>query len=155
MESHRHNQSSSYQSLSLEDHGGLLSREPLSDAAGNAQLHSLAHAYHDYKGSEPRVDRPMYSIPTVPSQPPQQYPLGSTLEPRRQSTRRRRHHRFSDHRYSRNPIVDSPQYQAYRARQSRDGNQEDLKWPMLLEMAFLDGIPRHFPYASVTWLTHA
>lgn len=48
-------------------------------------------------------------------------------------------HRPRQYRYSRNPIAFSPQYQAYRARQSRDGNQEDAKWPEILELAFLDG----------------
>ncbi|KAH6669450.1 TEA/ATTS domain family-domain-containing protein [Halenospora varia] len=44
-------------------------------------------------------------------------------------------------RWTRNPIVDSPQYQAYRARSQREGNApEDQKWPEILEMAFLDAI---------------
>ncbi|KAF8848566.1 hypothetical protein BDZ45DRAFT_605753 [Acephala macrosclerotiorum] len=76
----------------------------------------------------------MYSIPTVPSQPARQ-PIANTLELRRQNTRKRRHMRFS-----RNPIVDSPQYQAYRARQNRDGNPNELKWPEILEVAFLDAL---------------
>jgi len=138
----RHILPSNYQHLSLEDSSELLlqPRQPLSNAAGNAQLRTLAsvHLYRDGKGHRLQTDRPMYSIPTVPSQPPRQL-LQGTLEQRRQNTRRRRHHR-----YTRNPIVDSPQYQAYRARQGRDGNQEDAKWPEILEIAFLDGnyLPR-------------
>ena len=75
----------------------------------------------------------MYSMPTLPSQPAGP-PIVNSLEARRQSTRRRRQHLT----YSRNPIVDSPQYQAYRARQSREGAKE-ATWPQQLEMAFLDG----------------
>ncbi|RDW87624.1 hypothetical protein BP5796_03318 [Coleophoma crateriformis] len=112
-------------------------RQPLSDSAGNAQLHALASGglYHDNKGSQPRVDRPIYTIPTVPSQPARQFNPNS-LELRRQTTRRRRQHR-----HTRNPIHDSPQYQAYRARQIRDGAPEsDQKWPEILEIAFLDAL---------------
>jgi transcriptional enhancer factor len=107
------------------------SREPLahSDSAGNATSIGL---YNDNKGAQRRTDMP-WMMPTVPSQPRQ--PIGSTLDLRRQSTRRRRHLRCS-----RNPIVDSPQYQAYRNRQNREGNPEDaIKWPEMLEHAFLDG----------------
>ncbi len=80
----------------------------------------------------------MQFIPTVPSQPPRQ-PIGNTLELRRQNTRRQRHLRYGRNSYSRNPIVESSQYQAYRARQNREGNTDDAKWPAVLEMAFLDG----------------
>lgn len=151
MDHRRHILPSSYQShqLSLEDLSVLSGiRTPLSDAAGNAQLHNLASVglYHDSKGLQPRVDRPMYSLPTVPSQPPPQS-LGNTLEHRRQATRRRRHQR-----YSRNPIVDSPQYQAYRLRQNRDSNPEDAKWPEILEIAFLDG-NCNLPHLSILQLT--
>ncbi|PMD38236.1 TEA-domain-containing protein [Hyaloscypha variabilis F] len=73
-------------------------------------------------------------MPTLPSQPARPLIVNS-LDARRQSTRRRRQMK-----YSRNPIVDSPQYQAYRARQSREGNAEDAKWPQQLEMAFLDAL---------------
>jgi transcriptional enhancer factor len=107
------------------------SREPLahSYSAGNTTSVGI---YHDNKGAQPRADMP-WMMPTVPSQPRQ--PTGSTLDLRRQSTRRRRHLRCS-----RNPIVDSPQYQAYRNRQNREGNPEDaIKWPEMLEHAFLDG----------------
>lgn len=139
MEQRRHILPSSFptQQLPLDD-PSILSRprQPLSDSAGNAQLHALASIglYHDSKGLQPRVHRPMYSIPTVPSQPARQ-PLANALELRKQHTRRRRIQR-----HSRNPIVDSPQYQSYRARQNRDGNPEDAKWPEVLEAAFLDGM---------------
>jgi transcriptional enhancer factor len=121
--------------LSLDDVNGLSSRQPLSDAASNGQLQELASAsiYHERKSHQPRAERSMYSMPTLPSQPVRP-PVVNSLEARHQGTRRRRHMK-----YSRNPIVDSPQYQAYRARQSREGNAEDAKWPLPLEMAFLDG----------------
>ncbi|KUJ08869.1 uncharacterized protein LY89DRAFT_658590 [Mollisia scopiformis] len=141
MELRRHILPSNYpsQDISLDDSSSR-DRQPLADSAGNAQLHTLASIglNHDSKGFLPRLDRPLYAIPTVPSQPAR-LPIGNTLELRRQHTRRRRHMR-----YSRNPIVDSPQYQAYRARQNRDGNADDLKWPAILELAFLD-VHRLFP----------
>jgi hypothetical protein len=125
--------SSNYSSpqLPLNDLSGLPLREPLSDAAGNSQPHALASRglYHDDKGHHPQV----YSQPTVPSQHPQRT-LRSTLEFRRQTTRKLRHQR-----YDRHPIVDSPHYKAYRDRQSREGNSDDAKWPPVLEDAFLDG----------------
>lgn len=136
MESRRHilpsNYSSQHTSL---DSPVTRDRQPLTDSAGNAQLHTLASLghHHDIKGFPPGLDRSLYSIPTVPSQPARQT-VASTLDVHRRQTRRRRHMRFS-----RNPIVDSPQYQAYRARQNRDGNVDDLKWPQILEFAFLDG----------------
>jgi transcriptional enhancer factor len=138
MEHQRQTLSSGYSSLPLHlDEQGELSRlrQALSESAGNAQPHNLASigSYHDSKLHQPRLERPMYSMRTVPSQPSRQ-PVADTLELRRQHTRRRRALR-----YSRNPIVDSPQYQAYRARQNRDGNGEDSKWPEILEIAFLDG----------------
>jgi transcriptional enhancer factor len=138
MEHRRHilpTQSYPSHQLSLDDSNGISSREPLSDAAGNAQIHALASAgiYHERKSHQPPAERSMYSMPTLPSQPARP-PVVNSLEARRQSTRRRRHMKFS-----RNPIVDSPQYQAYRARQSREGNTDDARWPPLLEMAFLDG----------------
>lgn len=113
-------------------------RQPLIDSAGNAQLHALASVgiYQlENKARQHRADRPpMYAIPpTLPSQPARP-PLGSTLDLRKQNNRRRRFNR-----HSRNPIIDSPQYQAYRARMNRDGNPEDAKWPEILEIAFLDG----------------
>lgn len=134
MDVRRHILPSNYPPLpsSLDDH-----RLPLGDSAGNAQIHKLASVglnNHDSKGFSSRLDRPMYSVPTLPSQPARQS-IGNTLELRRQHTRRRRHMRIG-----RNPIVDSPQYQAYRARQNRDGNPDDLKWPEILEIAFLDGM---------------
>ena len=41
--------------------------------------------------------------------------------------------------YALNPIQNSPQYRAYRARQHRDGDADDQKWPDVLEDAFLNG----------------
>lgn len=137
MELRRHILPSNYpsQHASLDD-SLARDRPPLTDSAGNSQLHTLAStvSHHDTKGFPPRFDRSLYTIPTVPSQPARQL-LANTSKLRRQNTRRRRHMRFS-----RNPIVDSPQYQAYRARQNRDGNIDDLKWPECLEIAFLDGL---------------
>jgi transcriptional enhancer factor len=141
MEHRRHilpSQSYPPHQLSLEDANGVSSRQPLSDAAGNAQLLALAPTgiHHERKLHPPRMEsyRSMYTpMPTLPSQPARP-PTIHSLEARRQHTRRRRHMKFS-----RNPIVDSPQYQAYRARQSREGNADDVKWPPVLEMAFLDG----------------
>ncbi|KAM3077851.1 hypothetical protein ACMFMF_004269 [Clarireedia jacksonii] len=92
----------------------------------------------------------MYPIPLPPSislpsqhqpQPhpvplPSQPPLGHTLEQRKQSHHKRCLQRVTA---SRNPIVDSPQYQAYRAKQNHDGGSaKDTKWPDVLELAFLD-----------------
>lgn len=139
MEHRRHilpSQSYPSHQLSLDDSNGISSRQPLSDAAGNGQILDLASTgiYHERKSHQPRTERSMYSMPTLPSQPARP-PVVHTLEGRRQSTRRRRHMKFS-----RNPIVDSPQYQAYRDRQTREGNEKDAKWPPLLELAFLDGI---------------
>jgi transcriptional enhancer factor len=121
--------------LSLDDPNGPSNRQPLADSAGNAQLHALSSTslYHESKESQARVERNMYSLPTLPSQPAAQ-PIANTLEARRQSTRRRRQIN-----HSRNPIVDSPQYRAYRDRQCREGKETDQKWPSILEMAFLDG----------------
>ena len=122
--------------LSLQASSGLERiRRPLSDSAGNSQLHTLASVgnYYDSKPTHRRVDRPMYVMPTLPSRPARQ-PLGYTLEHRRQATRKRRQQR-----HGRNPIVDSPHYQAYRERQNREGNVDEQKWPAILEDAFLDG----------------
>lgn len=127
--------------LPLDSHSGLSkARQPLADSAGNAQHHILASVglYHDSKGHQPRAERSMYSTPTVPSQPHRQS-VGQTLELRRQGTRRQRQLRFN-----RNPIVESSQYQAYRARQNREGSDEDKIWPEVLEDAFLDG--NTFPF---------
>ena len=117
--------------LSLDD-SGARTRLPLSDAAGNSQSHTLASIgfYHDDKVPQMGLDRPMCSIPTLPSQPARQ-PLGHTLEQRKRSHRRRRQQT------GRTPVT-SPQYQAYRERTSREGS-DDVKWPALLEDAFLDG----------------
>ncbi|TVY39064.1 Conidiophore development regulator [Lachnellula occidentalis] len=54
---------------------------------------------------------------------------------RQQHNQRRRQQK-----YSRNPIVDSSLYRAYRDRQNKDGNPEDSKWPRQLEDAFLDAL---------------
>jgi transcriptional enhancer factor len=111
-------------------------RQPLREAPGNAlapsdALSSIGLLSHDSKATQPPVDRP-YSI--VPSQPSRQS-LGSTLELPKHTIRRQRRNRLG----SQNPIVNSPQYIAYRNRQSREGNEHDLKWPAVLEDAFLDG----------------
>jgi transcriptional enhancer factor len=111
------------------------SRQPLT--AGNSQLQVLAQGglYHDHKDYGHRSERMMYAIPTiVPSVPSPRQSVGHTWEQRRQ-----RHRRSHQQRYSRNPLADSPNYIAYRARQNRDGNPEDAKWPEVLEMGFLDG----------------
>ncbi|CAG8982204.1 hypothetical protein HYALB_00003640 [Hymenoscyphus albidus] len=81
-----------------------------------------------------RPTNPICPTPTVPSLPPHQS-LGQTCEQRRERTRRRRQRK-----YQRNPIVESEHYQAYRARQVRDGHKQDAKWPHQLEMAFLDAL---------------
>ena len=112
-------------------------REPLadSDSAGNAQqaIDSNNRPHHDSKAIRPQVDRPPASY-IVPSQPSRQ-PLGNTLALRKQSHRRQRRDRFD----TQNPIISSPQYLAYRSRQTREGQNDDAKWPDQLEMAFLDG----------------
>jgi hypothetical protein len=118
-------------------------RIPLSEAAGNSQLHALASSsnHHDAKDFHPRVDLP-FSIPTVPSQPASQahqQNVGTGLGLRRQNTRRQQATRWTSRTKERNPILDSRQYQAYRQRQTRDGNESDAKWPEELETAFLDG----------------
>ncbi|KAB8304444.1 hypothetical protein EYC80_003839 [Monilinia laxa] len=130
----------SSQQLQLDESSGLSRlKEPLSDSAGNAQLHELASAniYHDNKRHPMRgQERSMYSMPTLPSQPLRQ-PVGNTLELRKRHNRQQRFNRHNN----RNPIVDSPQYQAYRARVNRDGNPvSDSKWPEELENAFLDAL---------------
>ena len=103
--------------------------------AGNTQLRNLASegSYHDGKEYLPPADKPLIVMPSEHCQSPLRY-LERNLDHQHQSLRQRKLYR-----YSRNPIVSSPQYQAYRARQSRDGNQEDAKWPEILEAAFLDG----------------
>lgn len=109
-------------------------REPLTDAAGNSQLHGLTPVgfFQDDKGHQPRLD--MQFPITLPSNRPRQA-LGSTLENRRHVVRRRRQQRFME-----NPVFHSHQYQNYRNRQNREGNSEDAKWPAVLEDAFLDGV---------------
>ena len=115
-------------------------RQPLadSDSAGNAQqaFDSNILSHHESKAIRPHVDRPPASY-IVPSQPSRQ-PLGNTLVLRKQSHRKQRRDRFENQ----NPIIGSPQYLAYRSRQTRDGPNEDAKWPDQLELAFLDGKDR-------------
>jgi hypothetical protein len=137
MEYRRHSHpSESYPShqLSLDGPNGPSSRQPVSDSVGNVRLHGLAPVgiYHERNGYQHRVERSM-SMPTLLLQPVRQ-PIAKTLKVRHQSTRRQQHIE-----YSRNPIVGSPQYQVYRARQSQEGNLDDAKWPPTLEIAFLDG----------------
>ena len=125
-------------------------RQPLCSTAGNTQPRALVfkEGYPHNKGYLARSDRPTYLMPTAQSQLSLKLPE-NTLDRQRQSLRRRRHSR-----YTRNPIACSPQYLAYRARQSRDGNQEDAKWPEVLEIAFLDGNtlsrPFVFTFTSLT-----
>ncbi|SZF01070.1 unnamed protein product [Blumeria hordei] len=49
-----------------------------------------------------------------------------------------------------NPILDSPQYQAYRARQEDSDACDEKKWPPDLEGFFLDGIVIFISFASIT-----
>jgi transcriptional enhancer factor len=111
------------------------SREPLSDSSGNVQYNTLASTsfYHDSKGTYPGVDHgpTRFTLPTLPSQPVQR-PLATALELRRAQTRRNRLTR------STNPIVESHQYQSYRARQVKN-TDDDQKWSPELEASFLDG----------------
>lgn len=109
------------------------SRQPLTDSAGNSQ--GLASGtYHDSKEFESRGDRPIYPTPTVPSSHQSMVPLSERRQ-RQQHNQRRRQQKFS-----RNPIVNSGLYKAYRERQNKDGNPDDHKWPRQLEIAFLDGM---------------
>lgn len=110
------------------------SRQPLTDSTGNVQYHALASAgvYHGHKGLQSRVDHApsRFTLPTLPSQP--HVPLATSLEARRNKINNQRS------RLRRNPIEESTQYQAYRARQVKD-SEGDAKWPADLEDAFLDG----------------
>ena len=118
-------------------------RDPLADASGNRQnpeaLGSNGLSHHDSKVSQYR-DQPQHVLPSQPSR----QTLGNTLELRRQGLRRQRSHRLG----SLNPIVNSPQYIAYRNRQAREGNEHDAKWPAQLEEAFLDGNIYFCPHPS-------
>ena len=87
----------------------------------------------------PKADMSTFTTVTERSPSSVQH-LESSLDHQHQSLRQRRQFR-----YDRNPIASSPKYQAYRARQSRDGDQDDEKWPEILETAFLDG--NYFPSA--------
>lgn len=109
-------------------------RQPLGESSGNAQPYTLASSgpYHDQNISIYEHGAPKFSLPTLPSQ--QGHPhLGGQLGMRRDHVRRQR-----EQRRARNPIADSPQYQAYRARQLKDTDGEQ-KWSAELEEAFLDG----------------
>jgi len=137
--------------LPLDDSRSFLRpREPLSEAAGNSQL--LAVSYDDSKESISRVDTPAYSIPAIPLQPPIQIPQqrsdSTPLNLRRQSIKKHRNRIYTG---KRNPIYDSPQYQSYRSRQSREGSTENCQvWPTILEDAFLDG---NFPLFKIREIT--
>lgn len=89
--------------------------------------------YHGSKEHPAREDIATLSMVIEQSRSSMQ-PARNNVGRQQQSLRRRRRYR-----YSRNPIVSSPQYQAYRERQSRDSNKDDAKWPEILEVAFLDG----------------
>ena len=105
-------------------------RYPLADSAGNAQGPPLDNIYNDRKGALNYT--PRFSLPILQSQQAQRPPNQTPLEFRKSQTRSHRFHR------SRNPIVESENYQNYRSRQTRD-NVKDMKWPDDLEDLFLDG----------------
>jgi transcriptional enhancer factor len=122
------------QQLSLDSSALLQVRQPLSNTPGNAQPRTMASEDSCCETKHlAQADNPNYLIPASQLQPPVQQ-LETTFDRQRQSIRRRRQHK-----HSRNPIIHSPQYQDYRARQGRSGNHEDGKWPEILEIAFLDG----------------
>lgn len=122
------------QQLSLDSSVLLQNRQPLSATPGNAQPCIMASENSCRENKHLALaDNPTYHMSSAQLQPQLQQ-LDTTFDRQRQSIRRRRQHK-----HSRNPIIHSPQYQDYRARQSRSGNQEDGKWPEVLEMAFLDG----------------
>lgn len=128
----------SHYSLPPRNHPTSRYRQPLLNTAGNLQPHGLpsVEVYNEYKGHRAPAsqNRSMYSMPTLPSQP-----LPLHRQPLLGVQRRQSHRRRKQERPVRNPIVESQQYQAYRARQNREGNNEDSKWPEKLEEAFLDG----------------
>lgn len=110
-------------------------RPPLALASGNPGLQEVAylhgHTHHESKENVLR-DRSPY-VPVLPSQPSRH---ANTLQLRKQSNRRQRNNRLRNS----NPVLSSPQYLAYRQRQTREGNDpENAKWPDSLENAFLDG----------------
>lgn len=80
----------------------------------------------------------MQSSMALSSQSPRES-AGYTLQQRKLHFRIQREQKHS--KQSRNPIVNSIQYQAYRERATREGNPDDQKWPDILEDAFLDGMP--------------
>jgi transcriptional enhancer factor len=124
-------------------------RQPLQDSAGNAQHnHMLAssNSFNGHKGIQPRIEQNSnlrFSLPTLPSQRDPQS-VSSQLERRRASNRAVRSMRTGH----RNPIIDSPQYQAYRDRQPKS-SQKDQKWPDDLEEAFLDGMCSMLQYVDL------
>ena len=131
MDHSRHIQPSSHLSQQPLDDSTALSkaRQPLSHAAGNSQQPkqtlTLVGLHDDSKAIQLRVDMPNFTVPSQPSRKS----LANTLKLRRQRQLR----------YALNLIQKSPQYRAYRARQHRDGNADDQKWPNVLEDAFLNG----------------
>ena len=123
------------QQLSLD---ALKSRYPLADSAGNAQGPPLDNLYNYRKGALNHTPH-SFSLPILPSQQAQIHPNQTPLEFRKSQTQSHRFHR------SRNPIVESENYQNYRSRQTRD-NVKDMKWPDDLEDLFLDG--KHAGFVS-------
>ena len=119
-----------------ESDGHSRSRQPLTDSAGNTQLYVL-DGLSTYNDSKLRTHR--YPVPTLPYQPKRQShhahrPSKTAAQLRREDIRQQKHYR-----HIRNPIIDQPQYKAYRQRQAQEGKQDDKKWPDVLEDAFLDG----------------
>jgi hypothetical protein len=135
MDHPRHIQPSSLLSQQPPDDSTALSRarQPLSHAAGNSQQSKQAltsvGVHDNSKVIQLRVNMPNFTVLSQPSRKS----LANTLELRRQRQLR----------YALNPIQKSPQYRAYRARQHRDGNADDQKWPDVLEDAFLNGKQFH------------
>lgn len=131
MEEHRHIVPSNFSSQQ---------RLPLIDSNANAQYHKIdsIDIYGDQKGETGHQSRleylaPPFKIPTLHSQPASRHQL-SALELRKHQYRTpQRLNR------SRNPIIDSPQYQAYRSRQSSKDGPDEQKWPDDLEDLFLEG----------------
>lgn len=119
-------------------------RLPLTEADSNVQFHEVSLTGYFDKEIHSCQDKLMYATPIVPSQGPRNL-LGDRLDLRRRNTRRNRQQQLS---YSRNPVIDSKHYQAYRERQRRDDNKDEQKWPDILEVAFLDGRIFHDPFYS-------
>jgi transcriptional enhancer factor len=120
----------------LDDHSGSKHRSPLTEADSNVQVYEVPSTSYFGTGIHHlRPDKSMYVTPVVPSQGPGPQ-SGNRLDIRRRNTRRNHQQQLN---YSRNPVIDSKQYQAYRDRQRRVDNKDELKWPDILEIAFLDG----------------